>query len=147
MTWHDDVRARVAAATPAEWTVDYYGEGQYVVRMPRDRKATIDKSGQHVRVYGTPGIASGSQGGPIHGVPGHVLDGLTSREYDQQRGHDAYFIAHARTDLPRCLVWMERAALMLRAAITARIANKELPMLPSPFVKEVEALLAELEEA
>lgn len=110
-----------AKATPGPWKFSYYGEGQSVVSMPRERSFKFHPTpkhggGQAGTVYGAPGIAHVLPGDKIVGVNGNELDDITEREYDLQRQRDAAFIAAART----------REPLLARAVLEQAKALKEI---------------------
>lgn len=92
------LRALLEKATPGPWASSYYGDGQYVITMPRDRSVRFHPrppSGadhQSATVYGASGFARELPGGAIVGMNGHELDGLTEAEYAAQRVADGMWI-------------------------------------------------------
>lgn len=121
------LRALEAKATLGPWTSSYYGDGQFVVTMPRDRSLRFHRrppsgcDSQSATVYGAPGIAKDLPGDVIVGMSGWELDGLTEQEYANQRVADGQLIVALRNAAPALLATVEaqrKEIEELRAKVT-----------------------------
>lgn len=105
----DALRELLEKATPGPWTSSYFGDGQFVVTMPRDRSLRFHPrppsgcDSQSATVYGAPGMAKTLPGDVIVGMAGHELDGLTEQEYANQRVADGQLIVALRNAAPALL--------------------------------------------
>lgn len=123
MTDTSKLRELLEKASPPPWTSSYFGEGQYVVHMPRERSLRFHPSpknpGAHqsATVYGRPGIAHVIGGEKIVGVSGHELDDITEAQYERQRIDDGELIVALRNSAPSLLATLDAQA--------ARIAELE----------------------
>ena len=145
------LRELEAKATPGPWSSSYYGDGQFVVNIPRERSLCFHprppsgSDDQSATVYGAPGVAKILPGDVVVGMSGWELDGLTEQEYANQRVADGQLIVALRNAAPALLDLADRAQEQARECASnlrsLRASQEECYSL----YEERDALKAELE--